>query len=98
MLNRDGAPLPVTEDLIGWMHHDQLHKSEGTSPRALKSGSVPSLTKGAVVGRRAHFPADWVGLLALLLGLWVSVCSQPWRDLHTGTQQGESHTWVKQHN
>ena len=24
--------------------------------------------------------------------------SQPWRDLHSGTQQGEGHTWVKRHN
>jgi hypothetical protein len=26
------------------------------------------------------------------------VCSQPWRDLHSASQQDEGHSWVKRHN
>lgn len=51
---------------------------------------------GAVVGGRACFPADW-------RGLWdpwgrVSICSCPWRGLHSGTQQSQGHSWMKQHS
>lgn len=27
----------------------------------------------------------------------VSMCSYLWRDLHSGTPQGQGHSWVKQH-